>query len=73
LAVLGKHGIEHVAHELLAGLGQLGDGIELLFEERDRPTACAARRGGRDPGLRPAMSGKGNCYAMRPSRRSSSL
>lgn len=48
--MLGKHGIKHIAHEFLAGLGQLGDGVELLFEAGDRPTPCAARRGGRDPG-----------------------
>ncbi len=30
--MLGEDGVEHVADELLAGLGQAGDGVELLFD-----------------------------------------
>lgn len=44
--MLREDGIEHVADELLARLGQTRDGIELLFEARDRPAPGAARRRG---------------------------
>jgi hypothetical protein len=30
--VLGQHGVEHLDHELLLGLGQLGDGFHLLLQ-----------------------------------------
>lgn len=30
--MLGKHGVEHVDHELLFGLGQLGDAVHLLLQ-----------------------------------------
>jgi len=44
--VLREDGIEHVADELLASPGELGNGIELAFELGGGATLGAARRNG---------------------------
>jgi len=44
--MLGDHGLQKPGDDLLLGAWQLGDGIELLLEARDRPAPGATLHGG---------------------------
>jgi len=43
-SVLGQHRIEHLTHKALAGLGQLGDGLQLLLQLGGGPALGARDR-----------------------------
>ena len=45
-SVLGDHGIQKSGDDLLFGPGQMGDGIELLFEPGGRATLAGQADGG---------------------------
>ena len=58
--VLRQHGVEHLRHDLLPGLGKLAEGIELLFEPGGRAASCTGlERGWRGLAFNQCLDGHG--------------